>query len=44
MEFRLLGPLEVLDEDPVVRLPPRNDARCLPCLLLRSGTTVSGTG
>src|ERR687897_2904922 len=41
MEIRLLGPLEVRDEDRVVTLPRRQQRALLAALALRAGEVVS---
>src|SRR6478752_8530418 len=43
MEFRVLGPFEVLHEGAVVPLSAAKQRALLAMLLLRSGTTVSGS-
>ena len=43
MEFRVLGPFEVLHEGAVVPLSAAKQRALLAMLLLKSGTTVSGS-
>ena len=42
MEFRVLGPFEVLHEGAVVPVSAAKQRALLAVLLLRAGTTVSG--
>jgi DNA-binding SARP family transcriptional activator len=42
-DFRILGPLEILDRDTPVSLPGRNPRALLTLLLLRAGTVVATT-
>src|SRR3954447_24654694 len=44
MEFRLLGPLEVVVDDVPQRLPGRGERALLALLVLAAGRPVSGSG
>ena len=44
MEFRILGPLEVLDGDRAVELPGQRQRSLLALLLLHANQVVSSTG